>query len=51
MREWKTETEAREQIKGLVAAYYQDFIRPGQEKSFAPGDRIAYASRVLTKRR
>lgn len=47
---WNNETEAREQIRALVAAYYDEFKRPEQEKPFVPGDRIAYASRVYDER-
>ena len=47
---WNNEAEAREQIRALVAAYYDEFKRPEQEKPFVPGDRIAYASRVYDER-
>lgn len=47
---WSSEAEAREQIKGLVAQYYHDFKKPAQEKSFEPGDRLAYASRVYDEK-
>ena len=47
---WNSEAEAREQIKALVAEYYADFKRPQQDKPFAPGDRIAYASRVYDEK-
>lgn len=47
---WNNEAEARERIKALVAAYYDEFKRPEQEKPFVPGDRIAYASRVYDER-
>lgn len=47
MPEWKTEAEAREQIKSLVAQYYHDFK---EKKPFQPGDRIAYASRVFDEK-
>ncbi|MGN0485569.1 MAG: lipopolysaccharide biosynthesis protein RfbH [Lachnospiraceae bacterium] len=50
MSNWKNEQEAREEIKGLVAAYYQEFKKPEQEKEFHPGDRIAYASRVYDEK-
>lgn len=50
MAVWKNEKEAREQIKKLVADYYQDFKKPEAEKSFAPGDRIAYASRIYDEK-
>ncbi len=48
MAEWKNETEARAEIKAMVAAYYHDFKEP--KKPFAPGDRIAYASRVYDEK-
>ncbi len=50
MKQWNSEAEAREQIKAMVAAYYDEFKRPQQEKPFIPGDRIAYASRVYDER-
>ena len=46
MAVWNSETEAREQIRGMVAQYYKDFKKPRQEKNFTEGDRIPYASRV-----
>ncbi len=48
MAEWKSEEEAREQIKALVADYYRDFKKP--KKGFKPGDRISYASRVFDEK-
>ena len=45
MANWKNETEAREQIKSLVADYYHDFKE--KKDVFHEGDRIAYASRVF----
>ncbi len=51
MAEWKTEAEAREQIKALVADYYHDFKKPKESKAdFKPGDRISYASRVYDEK-
>lgn len=50
MADWKNETEARAQIRSLVAQYYNDFKRPGQEKPFHPGDRLSYASRVYDEK-
>ncbi len=50
MATWKNETEAREQIKALVANYYHDFKKPEQDKPFSPGDRLAYASRVYDEK-
>lgn len=47
---WKSEKEAREQIKRLVADYYNDFKKPETEKEFVPGDRISYASRVYDEK-
>lgn len=46
MAAWKSEEEAREQIRSLVAEYFHEFKKPEMEKEFVPGDRIAYASRV-----
>ncbi len=51
MSTWKTESEAREQIKDMVAQYYHDFKEGEKDKSnFKPGDRISYASRVYDER-
>lgn len=50
MASWKSEKEAREQIKRLVADYYNDFKKPETEKKFIPGDRISYASRVYNEK-
>lgn len=50
MTQWKSEAEAREQIKALVAEYYKDFKKPEQEKAFHPGDRVSYASRVYDEK-
>lgn len=47
-KNWNSEEEAREQIKGLVAEYYRDFKR--KDASFKPGDRISYASRVFDEK-
>ena len=46
--EGKTEQEAREEIKGLVAEYYHHYKE--QKKPFEPGDRISYASRVFDEK-
>lgn len=48
MKIWKNESEAREQIKALVAQYYHDFKE--EKKPFAPGDRITYAARVYDEK-
>ena len=48
MANWKTENEAREQIKALVAEYYHDFKE--KKDVFKPGDRVSYASRVFDER-
>lgn len=50
MTVWNSEAEARNQIKGLVAQYYEEFKKPQQEKKFAEGDRISYASRVYDEK-
>lgn len=50
MTNWKTEKEAREKIKFLIAEYYHDFIEPEKNKKiFEPGNRINYASRVYNE--
>lgn len=48
MSNWNNETEAREQIKALVAQYYHDFKE--NKKDFEEGDRISYASRVFDEK-
>lgn len=48
MGNWSSETEAREQIKALVAEYYHDFKKTGND--FKPGDRINYAARVYDEK-
>ena len=48
MSTWNSESEAREQIKALVAQYYHDFKR--NNKPFAPGERITYAARVFDEK-
>ena len=50
MSKWNSEQEAREEIKGLVAEYYNQFKKPEQEKPYQEGDRIAYASRVYDEK-
>lgn len=44
---WKNETEAREEIKSLVEAYYRQFKT---KKGFRPGDRINYSGRVFDEK-
>lgn len=48
MKNWKTESEAREFIKKLVAEYYHDFKE--DKGGFKEGDRISYAARVYDER-
>lgn len=48
MGNWSSETEAREQIKALVAEYYHDFKETSND--FKPGDRINYAARVYDEK-
>ncbi len=48
MADWKTEEQAREQIKALVARYYHDFKE--NKEPFKPGDRVNYASRVFDEK-
>ena len=50
MTKWQSEEEARMQIKNLVAEYYIEFKKTEQKKTFAPGDRISYASRVYDEK-
>ena len=50
MRRWADETEAREEIKDLVAQYYLEFKKKEQDKEFCPGDRLVYTSRVYDER-
>lgn len=45
MTNWSNESEARNEIKELVAKYYHDFIEKKAE--FSEGDRITYAARVF----
>ncbi|MDO4284161.1 MAG: lipopolysaccharide biosynthesis protein RfbH [Eubacteriales bacterium] len=47
---WNSESEAREKIKEMVAAYYHDFKEPEQNRAFAPGERISYAGRVYDEK-
>lgn len=48
MSNWKSEAEAREQIKSLVAEYYHDFKE--KKEPYKEGERIAYASRVYDEK-
>ena len=50
MAAWNNESEAREQIKALVAEYYKEYKKPEQDKALCPGDRISYASRVYDEK-
>lgn len=50
MSKWNSEQEAREEIKGLVAEYYNQFKKPEQNKEFVEGDHISYASRVYDEK-
>ena len=43
---WPDEAAARNEIKDLVARYYKQF-KSTENNTFAPGDRINYASRVF----
>jgi CDP-6-deoxy-D-xylo-4-hexulose-3-dehydrase len=47
MAQWKDQSEAREQIKALVAQYYRDFMQP---QPFQEGDYLPYARRVFDER-
>lgn len=48
IEKWKTEEEARAEIKELVALYYQQFHR--KEISFHLGDRINYGGRFFDEK-
>ncbi len=50
-KNWNNEEEARAYIKSLVGEYYHDF-KEGKDvkKTFKPGDRISYASRVYDEK-
>ncbi len=48
MKKWKSESEAREQIKELVTEYYKEF--KAKKEPFKKGDRISYASRVFDEK-
>ena len=48
MKKWNSENEAREEIKSLVASYYEQFKK--NDRPFVPGDRINYASRVFDEK-
>ncbi len=50
MSKWNSESEAREEIKSLVAEYYKEFKKPEQDKPFEEGDRVPYASRVYDEK-
>lgn len=50
MAKWKTEEDARNEIKALVADYYHEFKEPDMKKEFHEGDRISYASRVYDEK-
>ena len=45
---WTNETEARAEIKALVAEYYKQFKKP--KDSFTPGDRINYGGRAFDEK-
>lgn len=42
--------QARDQIIKSIVQYYNDFIKPEQEKPFSPGDYITYAGRVYDEK-
>lgn len=48
MQRWNSEQEARQEILDAVAAYYHEYKE--KKEPFAPGDRIAYASRVFDEK-
>ena len=49
MGRWKNESEARDEIKSLVAEYYHEYKE--NTKEYHDGDYISYAGRVLMKRK
>ena len=50
MSKWQNEEAARQEIRGLVGEYYEQFKKPQKDKAFQPGDRIPYASRVYDEK-
>lgn len=48
MKNWNTESEAREDIKSLIIKYYHEFKE--KKNDFSPGNRINYASRVFDEK-
>lgn len=48
MNHWTSEEQAREQIKQMVADYYNTYKEKKEE--FKPGERISYASRVFDEK-
>lgn len=48
MDKWVNEAAARQEIKDLVAAYYEQFKKT--QEDFKPGDRITYAARVFDEK-
>ena len=48
MAKWSSESEARLEIKELVSEYFHEYKE--NRKSFEPGDRINYASRVFDEK-
>jgi len=48
MRKWGSESEARDEIKALVADYYHQFKEPTEP--FQSGDRVNYGGRVFDER-
>lgn len=51
MANWRSESEAREQIKSMVAEYYHSYKESVDLKEgFKTGDRICYASRIYDEK-
>jgi CDP-6-deoxy-D-xylo-4-hexulose-3-dehydrase len=48
MQDWKTEDEARNQIKDMVTKYYHDFKE--NKKPYQEGDRINYGGRIYDEK-
>jgi CDP-6-deoxy-D-xylo-4-hexulose-3-dehydrase len=47
---WNNESEARNQIREMVASYYHQFKEPDTFKEFVPGDRVSYGGRIYDEK-
>ena len=50
MSNTKTEAQAREEIKQLVAEYYKTYKEPEDKKEYTPGERVGYGGRVYDEK-